>query len=232
MPTYEGWHGYISAPLTVEGTVFGAIGFLTRDIVSFDQADLDFTRLVATLISTLLEREFLSARLDRLAYYDGLTELANRANFLRSLEATLQEAIAQHLRFAVHFIDLDGFKAVNDRFGHAEGDRVLRETARRLLTVADSGNHLVARLGGDEFVIIQTTVADALDAKRLGSQIVAVLGEPFLAENVNVRLGGSVGIAIYPDDAIDVRSLLTRADEALYRAKAKGKNRLQIVSER
>lgn len=228
-PRYTEWHGYISAPLFVDRAPYGAIGFLSKNVIAFDDMDRDFMRLVTSLISTVLERERRQKRLDQLAFFDTLTGLANRGNFMLQLEAALLAAATAPASFAIHFIDLDGFKNVNDRFGHAEGDAVLQEVARRLERTLRGTADVAARLGGDEFVILQTNVANRLDAVALGKRLVASLSKPYARlADLQPALSASVGIALYPSDGDDVRTLLAEADRALYLAKANGKGCVEM----
>ncbi len=131
-PHYRGWHGYISAPLTIDGKIYGAIGFLSRSIVTFNEFDRDFMRLVAAQIASTIERHLQKQRLDRLAHFDALTGLPNRRKFQADLDTAVSRGRRHQRAFALHFIDLDGFKDVNDRFGHEIGDLALEEVGRRL----------------------------------------------------------------------------------------------------
>jgi diguanylate cyclase (GGDEF)-like protein/PAS domain S-box-containing protein len=228
VPVYPEWHGYISARLSVDGQPYGAVGFVSRSAMRFGDADRDFIRLVAALVSATLERNVHEQRLNRLAYYDVLTGLTNRTKFMRELETAISYGQRHERKFALHYIDLDGFKAVNDRAGHAVGDLALQEAARRLGEVARR-HDVPARLGGDEFVLLQTEVRDREETSRLGARIVNTLSEPYLLDDRTFELGASVGIATYPDDGKDARDLLKSADAALYRAKALGKHRVEIA---
>ncbi|GAC1305388.1 MAG: hypothetical protein NVSMB21_06990 [Vulcanimicrobiaceae bacterium] len=229
VPSYGGWHGYVSTPLRIEGRLYGALGFLARRPMQFAEGDREFVTLVAALVATSLERELQRERLDRLAYFDALTGLPNRAHIMDTLE---QSAIARSSPggfVGVFFIDLDGFKAVNDRLGHAAGDEVLREVGRRLRQVVRVDD-TPGRLGGDEFVVLQSDVATLAEPEALGRRVVAALSQPYRASGETLHLSASVGIAIYPDDGDDVAALLKRADEGLYRAKAAGKSRVVCTS--
>jgi diguanylate cyclase (GGDEF)-like protein/PAS domain S-box-containing protein len=227
VPTYPDWHGYIAAELKIDGKPHGVVGFLAHDALRFDIFDWDFIRLVAALVSTTLERFEHERRLNRLAFFDLLTGLANRAKFMDDLGAAISIARRHHRSFALHYIDLDGFKAVNDRAGHAFGDLALQEAAARLQRT--SRRHDVpARLGGDEFVLLQSELYDRSEALAFGNRLVDVLAEPYVLNGETFRLGASVGIAVYPDDGLDARELLKEADVALYRAKANGKNRVDF----
>lgn len=163
------------------------------------------------------------AELSRLAQYDPLTGVANR----RFLEWRIEAAIAMHRRhpeqnFAVLLLDLDQFKSVNDTLGHAVGDEVLVEVARRL-KAAIRGDETVARLGGDEFVIVTQPVPDLVGLKVFAERLVATVSQPIqLGQAGEVHVGASIGIAVAPDDGDDVGRIIVSADAALYRAKRTG----------
>ncbi len=224
---YDGWHAYIFAPLNMGEGGRGALGFVSRDVRAFDDADRDFIRLVASLISSALERRRQNHQLDRLAYFDELSGLPNRAQFRRRLE---REVAAAGNTFALHFVDLDGFKALNDRAGHAIGDLALRETSRRLERMCRRDD-MPARLGGDEFVVIQAGARNRRDAGAFGARIVERLSQPYALEGAQFELGASVGVALFPADGNDEDALMRRADAALYRAKSLGKRRVELAND-
>ena len=170
------------------------------------------------------------ARLHRLAHYDPLTGLANRALFLERLEQSLMQAERTGERFAVLFIDLDRFKAVNDSLGHRAGDQLLEEVARRLegcLRKSDT----VARLGGDEFTALLRHIHSRRDVEELAATIVEVLERPFQLPGGTVQVGSSIGVALYPEAGADVDTLTQRADNAMYRAKEAGRNTYRFDSD-
>jgi diguanylate cyclase (GGDEF)-like protein len=163
-------------------------------------------------------------RIAHLAHYDGLTGLSNRVLFLEHVENAARDCRRSGQRFAVHLLDLDRFKEVNDSLGHAVGDSLLKEVARRLLACVGS-DELVARLGGDEFTILQHVGdAGAGDAKLLAEKILRVVEQPFDVEGHHLTIETSVGVALAPDHGLDADELLKKADLALYRAKADGRN--------
>jgi diguanylate cyclase (GGDEF)-like protein/PAS domain S-box-containing protein len=163
-------------------------------------------------------------QLQHQAAHDGLTGLANRVAMLEHLDDALVRAADEGTAVAVLFVDLDGFKAVNDRSGHRVGDAVLEQVAQRLSASLRSSD-LLARAGGDEFVAVLTGL-DPLDAARIASRasadVVAALERPITLGGVQVRIGASVGVALHPDDASTGEDLLSHADAAMYRAKAAG----------
>lgn len=169
-------------------------------------------------------RDYLeAAQAANLAYRDPLTGLANRRAFDERLGNALANAADTHGAFALHFVDLDRFKPVNDQHGHAVGDELLRQVGARLQALARRED-LVARLGGDEFALIQAHIACERDAVALAGRIVRDLAEPFDLEPHTVRIGASVGFALYPADELKSAELLSQAaDVALYTAKEAGR---------
>jgi diguanylate cyclase (GGDEF)-like protein len=156
-----------------------------------------------------------------LAFHDRLTGLPNRALLERHLSRALPRALRTERCVVVLFIDLDGFKQVNDRLGHAAGDEVLREIARRLLGVVRADD-VLARLGGDEFVLVLSDVeAEAHDiAEAITRQVDGVLEAPVvLRGGKSCRVGASVGLSIFPTDGSDTAALLASADAMMYRSK-------------
>ena len=158
-------------------------------------------------------------RIHHLARHDALTGLANRAALIVELEAELRKRRRRpDDAFAVHFIDLDRFKPVNDRLGHAVGDAVLKRVADRLLRATRKAD-LVARLGGDELVVLQRHVASVEAAQALADKIIAAIGQPMEIGGHRVEVGASVGIAVPLPVDETAQALLARADRAMYRAK-------------
>ena len=170
-------------------------------------------------IRDIRERKEAAARIAHLAYHDSLTGLPNRAVFTEHLAQMIGEANGEPV--AVLCLDLDGFKAVNDIFGHPVGDELLIEVSQRL-RAAVGPDSLVARLGGDEFAIVQCGGDQPNHAGQVSGRVIAALSEQFPLEQQTVRVSCSVGVAVYPDDARSPVDLVKNADMALYRAKAEG----------
>jgi diguanylate cyclase (GGDEF)-like protein/PAS domain S-box-containing protein len=167
------------------------------------------------------ERIIAQERIAHMAGHDGLTGLPNRIFFREQLERALLES-RNVARAAILYLDLDGFKAVNDTLGHPAGDALLRQVADRLQQCV-RGSDTVARFGGDEFAVIQTSIRSNEDADQLARRIVAVLAEPFDLEGQQVAIGASIGLAFVPEDGGNPDDLLKAADMALYRAKGDGR---------
>jgi len=165
----------------------------------------------------------MTEELRHMAQHDPLTGLANRALFSDRVSQEIALAKRQRKHFALLFIDLDNFKQINDTFGHAGGDRILQRTAKLLqdsVREADS----VGRLGGDEFVILLPQLTDADSVMDLADKLRRALREPFQIDGQTVTMSCSMGIAVYPQDGVDELTLTKNADEAMYRAKAEGRD--------
>lgn len=168
----------------------------------------------------ITERRRSEAKIAYLAHHDILTDLPNRAAFNERFAATLERAKRTGEQFAVVCLDLDRFKYVNDLFGHAVGDALLCEVAKRLK--AAIGGAFVARIGGDEFTVIVTGTQLPEATARLAERIVTALGDCILVDGRELTANACVGVAIYPNDASEGEKLICNADAALYRAKAEG----------
>jgi diguanylate cyclase (GGDEF)-like protein len=149
---------------------------------------------------------------------DVLTSLPNRRALDRRIHEALARANLTQRRVAVLFVDLDHFKEVNDRYGHAVGDRVLQHVAERLMHTVRTVD-TVGRVGGDEFVIVLEEVVDRADAQRIAASIEKVLSEPYHDGNIVANVGATVGISLFPADAADATALLRLADAAMYERK-------------
>ena len=186
-------------------------------------------------IHDVTQRTDAEEQIRRLAYYDALTGLPNRLLFRQKLQTALDYAQRHAQKVALMFIDLDNFKRVNDTMGHTAGDELLQEVSARLIrsvrvldavsriSAFDSDGPSIARLGGDEFTVMISEVAGPDDAAAVARRLVNCLNEPIVVQGTELYVGGSVGIALYPDDGVDLDTLLKNADTAMYRAKESGK---------
>jgi diguanylate cyclase (GGDEF)-like protein len=192
-------------------------------IVSFFQGDRPACQAEEQLLkswgqfaSLAVERRGLYEQLSFRAQYDSLTTLLNRASLYDRSDALIRKA--GNSAMAVLYLDLDRFKEVNDRFGHGAGDRVLQDVSRRILDNVRRSD-IAARIGGDEFVMILPGVGDRREARRVADLLVSAIEQPILFNNRELRVGGSIGISVYPDDGAHTDALLKIADEDMYRAK-------------
>lgn len=175
------------------------------------------------------ERMKYAEQVEHLAYHDSLTALPNRSMCGRLLVQSIGRAKRHDKQLAVLFIDLDGFKPINDLLGHDAGDRLLKEVGHRL-THCVRESDLVARLGGDEFVIVLPDLDDAQPAESVAQKVISAIGSPFVVMGHEFRITASVGISLYPRDGEDEQTLMKTADMAMYHAKERGKNNFQFYS--
>ncbi len=164
-----------------------------------------------------------------IATHDALTDLPNRILLQEHIASAIEQACINNHLLAVFFMDLDGFKNINDKAGHAVGDLVLKETAQRLIRNTRSTD-LVARLGGDEFVILLSRVENRIGVSIIADKILAAISSPYNIDSESWQISSSLGITIYPFDGLNCKDLLANADTAMYEAKRKGKNRAQYFN--
>lgn len=214
--------------LHVELRVRALDGRLVDAEIMASCCELDGCRSVQMTARDVTARRAEQATMAHLAMHDPLTGLANRLRFQDELRRACARAARERRRAALLCLDLDGFKEVNDRHGHAVGDELLVEVGRRLGAVVRKGD-LAARLGGDEFAVVVPVLADAGQAERLASRLVAAMGEPVRLDGQEFRLGVSIGIGLFPDHGATEQDLFARADAALYRAKRAGKGGWRIA---
>jgi len=201
--------------------------WLTASVVRNDDGTIRNYVRVFTDISLLKETQ---QKLEQLASFDSLTGLPNRRLLQDRLEQATRRAQRNDKGMAVMFIDLDGFKKVNDTFGHDVGDMLLQQVALRLqkcIRLTDS----IGRLGGDEFVLVLEDTQEPADSMQIGERILAALAPPFVLGGHQVPAAASFGIAIYPKDGTDPATLLKNADIAMYRAKQAGRKQFKFFSE-
>jgi diguanylate cyclase (GGDEF)-like protein/PAS domain S-box-containing protein len=197
--------------------------FLTRRATVLDEAG-EPQYLIKTH-EDVTDRRQTESRMAHMAYHDGLTDLPNRAAFLQALSQMIEACEGTADEFAVLSVDLDGLKEVNDVFGHAMGDKILVEVARRIQL--STGGGVVARLGGDEFgLIIDGKQPEA--GKALAERVAATLASDFLIDGKSVHTGVTTGIAVFPHNGKDAASLLANAGAALFRAKAKSRGSISL----
>ncbi len=191
-------------------------------IISHDSAGQP-TRMLGVSIDVTPQREQ-EELLQKLAHYDALTGLPNRVLLAHRLQDGMAQARAQGTQLGVAYLDLDGFKPVNDRLGHGAGDRLLVVVAGRL-SRALRPQDCVARLGGDEFVILMPGLATHGDGERLLQRVMESISSPYTLDTERVAVTASIGYTVFPSDDADADTLLRHADQAMYAAKQAGRNR-------
>lgn len=186
-----------------------------------------------TSFKDITEAKNSEENIKKLAYYDLLTNLPNRSLFNDRLQLAINQSMRSRSYIAVLFLDLDGFKAVNDSHGHAVGDKLLKDVAQRLVDNVRSED-TIARMGGDEFTIILQMLKSREQAEtaaaKIASKIIEALNIPFEIGSKTLSIGTSIGISLYPDDSIDLETLVKQADTAMYHAKSEGKNQYQYFT--
>lgn len=185
---------------------------------------------VICISKEITERKAMEEQLARMAQFDTLTDLPNRALFNDRLQHAIAQAKRDGNRLALMSIDLDRFKPVNDTHGHHVGDLLLQAVARRMQECVRESDS-VGRIGGDEFFILLPLIDHAGDALTVAEKVRDALGQPFVLDDLPpIGISSSIGITLYPDHGADARLLYRHADQAMYRAKAQGRNRVQFFN--
>ena len=230
---------HIVRPVERLGTVAAEIGSGNWDIDSGIESNDEIGDLARSVESMARNLKDADERVRFLAYHDNLTGLPNRAMFRDYLTRALSQAERAEQKLGILFLDIDGFKRINDTLGHQTGDLLLKEVARRLtlqLREEDMVAHiednkrpedLLARLGGDEFIVLLTSIHDLHGPGAVARRFIKALGETMTLNGQECNIGASIGIAIYPEDGADAGELIKHADIAMYHAKALGKNAYQ-----
>lgn len=220
LESYDCWHGELEEFNTKKHhqvTMQCAIS-----VVRDDQGNITNYIAIYTNITPLKTAQ---RALENMAYYDRLTGLPNRSRLFERLEAAIIDNQRHHTLLAVCYMDLDGFKAVNDHLGHDAGDLLLNLVAIRLTAILRPED-TIARLGGDEFVVLISQLNDRDAVKPVLAQIMKQIQEPFLIQETNVTIGVSIGVSFYPEHGDDTDQLLRSADQAMYQIKRSGKNNI------
>lgn len=198
------------------------------DITSVRSTDNTVSHYIGIFLDITLLKEH-QHQLERVAHYDALTQLPNRVLLAERLNQALARAQQSETMLGVAYLDLDGFKPVNDTLGHEAGDQLLMRVAERLkscVTEADT----VARLGGDEFVILLAAVESTESCCNSLNRIIGILSEPYRIQDEDIRISASIGVSLFPLDPSDPDTLMRHADQAMYTAKQAGRNRFHIFN--
>jgi diguanylate cyclase (GGDEF)-like protein/PAS domain S-box-containing protein len=216
-------------PLRAGGDFIGVLEFFGRERRAADELAVQVSQTVSSHIGQFIARKQVERNLQFVASHDALTGLFNRSMFSERLQQALAQAHRHERRLAVLFIDLDGFKVINDTLGHDAGDVLLADLANRLRVCMREGDTL-GRMGGDEFVVLIEGYDEDSQLLEVARKVLDTAAEPFLLRDGEHRITASVGIAAYPQDGEDAHDLLKNADIAMYRAKEQGKNNYQFHS--
>jgi diguanylate cyclase (GGDEF)-like protein/PAS domain S-box-containing protein len=224
-----GLNSSFAFPIQIGGSFYGVLEFFGREVRQPDAALMESVRTIGSQVGQFMARKAAEQNLRFVASHDPLTGLFNR----RMFNERLQQALAQAARFerglSLLFIDLDGFKNINDTLGHNAGDALLTELATRLRATLREGD-VIGRMGGDEFVVLVEEVAEATQVAEVAKKVLEMAARPFPFQGRECRVTASVGISIYPDDGKDAQTLLKNADIAMYLVKQQGKNSFRFYS--
>ena len=228
-------------PLSVDGAVDTVLEFFARQPIVFDPRARRLLEHVGLQLGHVRRRELVRGQIEKLAYYDVVTGLPNRHAFERRFGSILEAAAKRERKVALMFIDLDGFKHVNDSFGHAAGDELLRHIGEKLtdnlrssdfaMKLSSPSTAMVARLGGDEFTVVLQSITELRGAEIVARRFLDIISQSTNIQGNEVYVNASIGIAVYPDDATQPSDLLRLADAAMYEAKNTAGNQYRFATE-
>lgn len=220
----------ILVPIQSNHSIIGLIGYDEMRGSKFLRViDRDWLRVLANILADAIAKVETEHDMNYLAYYDSLTGIPNRVLFYRRLEQAIDLARQTEKTLGVIFIDLDGFKEVNDTLGHDWGDQLLKRIGKRLTDCLGEAE-LVGRFGGDEFLIMVPQISDNLELEKIAEKVMSIFHRPMLVADQELYISGSGGIAVYPKDGGNVNSLIKNADLAMYAAKKSGKGQISYCS--
>ncbi|MGZ3158638.1 MAG: diguanylate cyclase domain-containing protein, partial [Burkholderiaceae bacterium] len=215
---------WLGIPLITSKHAIGALIVRSPSTsVRYSEENKTFLQFVSTQIASNIERAQANARLRYTAQYDVLTNLPNRTLFDDRLQVALAKAARDRERLTLLYIDLDDFKPVNDTFGHAVGDQLLQQVAKRIQGCVRESD-TVSRIGGDEFIVLLNAIQAPQYALGVAENIRAALNQTFTLQGHRLQISSSIGIANYPEHGADQKQLTRNADAAMYRAKNNGGN--------
>ncbi|MBF0308333.1 MAG: diguanylate cyclase [Magnetococcales bacterium] len=227
--TFDGLqpHGHYCVPIISNDTLLGVLNLYVAQGHIPTSGEQEFLSMVGNTLAGIIERKAIEVELHQQARFDSLTGLLNRRSFHDEMNREILRARRENKVFALLYIDLDGFKRVNDINGHPVGDEVLRMAAVRI-AASVRGSDTVARLGGDEFGVLLVGLIDENDTLAVANKIVEQIGKRFIVGGVNCHIGCSIGISLYPAHGTSLEEMVRCADAALYAAKRGGRNCFRI----
>ncbi|GAB1432763.1 hypothetical protein MASR2M29_13880 [Spirochaetota bacterium] len=215
-------------------TSLGLMGLVGGDSVvnykKWTSEEIDLLSILVNILSDGLVKIQSEKEIEYMAYYDHLTGLANRTLFTDRLGQAVEVAKRNKKFLAIIFIDLDGFKMINDTMGHSGGDIILKKIAEKLTKILRTMD-TVARFGGDEFLLLINNIEDANSVRHIAQKIMIIFSKPLTMDNQEFYVTGSAGVAVYPVDGEDPETLIKNADIAMYKAKGRGKNKYVLCTE-
>ncbi len=240
----------IYIPLKIEERIIGLITVQSYLPDVYSEKDMEMLKALGSYVAIAMENSIIHEKLNELnliiqnekkeleaankqisymANHDKLTGLPNRRLFSELVKTHIHKAKRKKKKLALLFLDLDDFKPINDEHGHNFGDHVLKLAADRLMSILRASD-TCARIGGDEFVAIVSDFKNKDDIIIVIEKIISTIAQPMQISDIKCRLGVSIGVSLYPDDAITIEDLLKKADTAMYDVKKKGKNRYHFFS--
>ena len=220
---------WLGVPLSSQDGVIGALVVKSHPAhARYAAADVELLNFVSTQVAAAVQRKQTETRLQHMARHDPLTDLPNRSLLCDRVTTALARARRDRTQLAVLYLDLDTFKQVNDRFGHAAGDSLLQQVARRLVGCVRESD-TVGRMGGDEFVVLLGCIQSAHSAAMVAEKIRQALCEPFHVADQALSISPSMGIAHHPEHGADCEQLIRQADAAMYVAKQAGGNQVRVA---
>tara|TARA_R110000737_G_scaffold258388_2_gene266953 strand:- start:3775 stop:6087 length:2313 start_codon:yes stop_codon:yes gene_type:complete len=216
--------------INAKGELLATFAIYHRKKSTPNATDFKLIEQVSNLVRIAIERDKADKIIWHQANFDNLTQLPNRNLLLEHLTAAIENAKRDKKQLAIAMLDIDNFKDINDSLGHSIGDALLIESAKRIKRCIRK-NDIVARLGGDEFIIVLVGITTNTDIDNIGQKLLNTFSQPYIIEEQSVHCTASIGIAGYPNDAMDLDALLRNADQAMYSAKAHGRNSIHYFTE-
>ena len=220
---------FLAFPIMIKGQLFGILGFEFIRPTKWRNKQSESIQIITNLISEALLKIDKEREIEHLAYYDSLTDLANRTLFNKRLEDTIFLAERKEKYIGLLFLDLDSFKDINDTLGHESGDELLVQVANRLKNKVRKYD-TVCRFGGDEFIVMFPHMDQPKDIKEAGEKVMKVFNEPMNLAGQEIFVSASGGVSVYPVDGDNAESLIKNSDMAMYKAKEQGKNQITFCT--
>jgi diguanylate cyclase (GGDEF)-like protein len=221
----------LALPIKKQDTIIGFLIFTAaRPLIGWGSESFTYMEIVTNIIADAIIKIEAEKEINFIAYHDQLTLLPNRVLFKDRLEKTIKSAERTKKMLVLAFLDIDSFKAVNDTMGHELGDQLLFEVAQ-ILSHGIRSSDMIARFGGDEFIILLNDITSEKDVMKILDKLIDMLSKPILLNGQTFSISVSVGVALYPQDGTDAKTLIKNADIAMYNAKTRGKNRYLLCSQ-
>ena len=221
----------LALPIKKQDTIIGFLIFTAaRPLIGWGSESFTYMEIVTNIIADAIIKIEAEKEINFIAYRDQLTLLPNRVLFKDRLEKTIKSAERTKKMLVLAFLDIDSFKAVNDTMGHELGDQLLFEVAQ-ILSHGIRSSDMIARFGGDEFIILLNDITSEKDVMKILDKLIDMLSKPILLNGQTFSISVSVGVALYPQDGTDAKTLIKNADIAMYNAKTRGKNRYLLCSQ-